>query len=120
MSMDVSVVVPTYKRQATLDCCLEALLHLERKGFCYEILIVDNAASAQTRQQVERWIDQGACRGVPIRYLATTQKGPAAARNLGWHESGGRIIAFTDDDCIPDPRWLQAGLAAFHADVEAV
>ena len=35
--------------------------------------------------------------------------GPAAARNAGWRAARGAIIAFTDDDCIPDPRWLAAG-----------
>ncbi len=49
-----------------------------------------------------------------ILYLATRGAcGPAAARNLGWHAAGGEIIAFTDDDCIPEPDWLANGLSAF-------
>jgi cellulose synthase/poly-beta-1,6-N-acetylglucosamine synthase-like glycosyltransferase len=38
--------------------------------------------------------------------------GPAHARNVGWRAARGGVIAFTDDDCIPAPRWLRAGLAA--------
>ena len=38
--------------------------------------------------------------------------GPAHARNVGWRAARGGIIAFTDDDCLPAPRWLRAGLAA--------
>ncbi len=37
---------------------------------------------------------------------------PAAARNLGWRSTRTAVIAFTDDDCVPDPGWLRAGLAA--------
>jgi cellulose synthase/poly-beta-1,6-N-acetylglucosamine synthase-like glycosyltransferase len=49
-----------------------------------------------------------------ILYRATSGRcGPAAARNLGWKMASGEIIAFTDDDCIPEPDWLSNGLSAF-------
>lgn len=49
-----------------------------------------------------------------ILYRATPgRRGPAVARNLGWQIAQGEIIAFTDDDCIPDPDWLAKGLSAF-------
>jgi glycosyltransferase involved in cell wall biosynthesis len=42
-----------------------------------------------------------------LRYLITTEKrGPAAARNYGWLNAKGTLIAFTDDDCLPDADWL--------------
>lgn len=34
------------------------------------------------------------------------KKGPAAARNFGWLNARADIIAFTDDDCLPDENWL--------------
>ena len=40
-----------------------------------------------------------------------SQSGPAAARNAGWHAALGQLVAFTDDDCVPQPEWL-ATLAA--------
>ena len=47
-----------------------------------------------------------------IRYIGVTgHHGPAAARNAGWKTAHGKIIAFTDDDCLPQPEWLQEGLA---------
>jgi glycosyltransferase involved in cell wall biosynthesis len=120
MTVDVSIVVPTYNRPASLERCLEALLQLDYTGFRYEILIIDNAVSAQTRQQVEHWISHCIDANTSMQYLTAARRGPAAARNVGWRQSKGRIIAFTDDDCIPDRCWLQAGLAAFVDAVEAV
>lgn len=49
-----------------------------------------------------------------LRYIPVTgTHGPAAARNVGWRAACGEIIAFTDDDCIPDRNWLKAGVSAF-------
>lgn len=52
----------------------------------------------------------------PVRYLPVTgAHGPAAARNAGWRAASGSLVAFTDDDCVPDPGWIRA-LAAALAD----
>jgi len=52
----------------------------------------------------------------PLRYLSTGGgRGPAAARNLGWRAARGEVIAFTDDDCLPAPSWLEQGLLALQA-----
>jgi GT2 family glycosyltransferase len=47
---------------------------------------------------------------------ADRNQGPAAARNAGWNATSAPYIAFTDDDCEPQPGWLAAGLAALEAD----
>jgi GT2 family glycosyltransferase len=36
--------------------------------------------------------------------------GPGAARNAGWRRARAPLVAFTDDDCVPDARWLRAAL----------
>ena len=46
--------------------------------------------------------------------------GPAGARNLGAEHATGDILAFTDDDCVPDPDWLDAIAAMFKEPVDAV
>jgi len=109
--MRVSVVVPTFCRPDLLARCLDALGRQDFPATDWEILIVDDAASDTTRAQVEA--AARAFAPVPIRYLAiTATQGPAAARNAGWRAGSGAIIAFTDDDCVPDPDWLRAGATA--------
>lgn len=120
MTYRISVVVPTFKRPDFLHQCLGALTMQDLDPSDYEIIIVDDAACESTHMQVEQWIEhkksrKSCARSIPaIRYLPVIHShGPAAARNLGWHAARGEIIAFTDDDCIPTPGWLSAGLAAF-------
>jgi glycosyltransferase involved in cell wall biosynthesis len=118
--MRVSVVVPTYRRPHLLARCLTALAAQDFSPSGYEVVIADDAASGETRLQVEE-----VARGAPPAVVyapVTAAHGPAAARNVGWRRARGEVVAFTDDDCVPDPGWLAAGVAALEADpaVDAV
>lgn len=116
MSLRVSVVVPTYRRPELLARCLTALAAQEMAADSYEIVVADDAASEATRRQVEDFGTQITC---VVRYVPmTAAHGPAAARNAGWRAARAPIIAFTDDDTIPDPGWLAAGAGALERDAE--
>lgn len=109
MSARVAVVVPTANRRDLLDRCLAALLDQQIEE-PFEVVIADDAASIDTREQVAAWRDRAAPRGVTVRYIATAgRQGPATARNAGWRATAARFIAFTDDDCQPNREWLSAG-----------
>ncbi len=116
-----SVVVPTFKRHELLTRCLNALLAQDFAADDYEIIVADDADCSETRQLVEQRAKCASHDGHAIRYLPVKcAHGPAAARNAGWRAARGEFIAFTDDDCIPDAGWLNAGVAAFTGDVVAV
>jgi glycosyltransferase involved in cell wall biosynthesis len=104
----VSIVVPTYRRDDLLRQCLAALEKQRFDAGRYEILIADDSGQPTTRSVVENF--RRRCRA-PMRYVAVgPTHGPAAARNAGWRAARGRVIAFTDDDCQPQPDWLREGL----------
>jgi GT2 family glycosyltransferase len=110
MALRISVVIPTYRRPELLQRCLLALSKQTLAADEYEIVVADDAASEATRQQVETFAPQ-------VHYLPVTQShGPAAARNVGWRAARAALIAFTDDDCVPSPTWLERAVAAFDAD----
>ena len=57
-------------------------------------------------------------REAPFQVVAVRHpenRGRAQARETGWRESRAELIAFTDDDCVPEPGWLEAGIAAAEA-----
>ncbi|HSJ59230.1 MAG TPA: glycosyltransferase family A protein, partial [Anaerolineae bacterium] len=113
----ISVVVPTYGRPHLLDRCLAALIAQDLDPDSYEIVVArdgghDDGQSREIRQVVARYA--ASPRAPRVHCLPLSHRaGPGAARNAGWRAARGEIIAFTDDDCIPEPGWLRAGLAAF-------
>ncbi|MFB3902738.1 MAG: glycosyltransferase family 2 protein [Acidobacteriota bacterium] len=112
MSVAVSVVIPTFRRDQLLARCLAAVMSQDLPRDCYEIIVSDNAASPDTERLVGEWARPD---GPSVRYVAASDsRGPAAARNQGWRAARGSIIAFTDDDCIPTPSWLRKGLEGFN------
>lgn len=123
MMCRVSVVVPTYKHPQLLQRCLNALLTQNFAPEEYEILVVDDANCDETRQQVACVSEQARRNGHTLRYIpvcSINRHGPAIARNLGWRAARSPIIAFTDDDCIPFPDWLKAGVEAFSVSSDIV
>ncbi|HEX3637598.1 MAG TPA: glycosyltransferase [Paraburkholderia sp.] len=110
---DVSVVVPTYRRPAMLAACLDALCQQDFPADRYEIVVCDDGPDEATRACAERIGEAQAARGLTVRYVPVTRtQGPAGARNAGWRLARSPLIAFTDDDTLPDPHWLSAGVAA--------
>jgi GT2 family glycosyltransferase len=91
-------------------------------GSDYEIVVVHDGTDDDAARLVERWSERMArARGLVIRFLWTPERrGPAAARNLGWRKASAPIVAFTDDDTVPDRDWLRHALAAFTPDVDAL
>ena len=113
---DVSVVIPTYRRAdglAALVAALEAQT-LERDRF--EVVMVDNASGDTTWETLDA-LRQQASFTLTLEQTAVNH-GPAPARNLGWKMAAAPVVAFLDDDCLPDPGWLAAGLAAMEAEPE--
>lgn len=105
----ISVVVPTFRRMALLHRCLQALRNQTLSPSLFEVLVVTDGPDPVTRDMVQRQF-----RRSNIRVYHTQSKaGPAAARNLGWRLAKGNLVAFTDDDTIPDKDWLASFLHAY-------
>jgi len=88
--------------------CLEALVLQNIPKEDFRVIVVSDGPDLQTQAALESWrID----RFLNLDFVQTPLKGgPAAARNYGWKRSDTSLIAFTDDDCIPDRGWLSAFL----------
>lgn len=87
-----------------LKKCLDALRIQTIDSADYEVIVVSDGPDLLTESMVKEM--QGG--HYQLRFITLAEnKGPAAARNTGWLNAKGRIIAFTDDDCLPDKNWLR-------------
>ncbi len=101
----VSVILCTYNRCQDLVAALESLSVSQMPpAIDWEVLVVDNNSTDQTRNVVESF-----CRRHPrrFRYHFEPNAGKSYALNAGIASAFGEILAFTDDDAIVDPMWLQ-------------
>lgn len=110
--MKISVIIPTSNRPELLLRCLAALTAQQFNRAEFEVIVAIDGPDTATEHSMRRIRNDD-------RLLKCTrlyeQKGPAAARNRGWLIAKGELIAFTDDDCIPDPGWLSGLWAAYQA-----
>jgi glycosyltransferase involved in cell wall biosynthesis len=78
-----------------------------------EVLVIDNNSRDATRQVVAEY---SSVENPTFRYLLESKPGKSHALNAGIREARGEILAFTDDDCIPNPSWVANILKEFESD----
>lgn len=102
---EVSVIVPHYADLPALGRCLAALERQSLPAERREIIVCDNG-SPVAQETLEQAIAGRA------RLVIEPVKGAGPARNRGVAAARGAALAFIDCDCVAEPDWLRAGLAA--------
>ena len=106
--LDISILIATYNRAEILRKTLESMTCLERDGLSVEFVVVDNNSSDHTKEVIESFSDR-----LPIRYLFEPRPGKNCALNKALREVPlGKLVAFTDDDVVPQEDWLKTIVAA--------
>lgn len=113
----VAVHIATYERSHYLPELFRALESQDLGDESFEVCIVDDDSTDDTWQVLQQLV-----RRCPLRVLARhleANAGPATARNLAVSSTSAPLLAFTDDDCLPEPGWLHALVTGF-ADADLV
>lgn len=113
MSIDVSVIIPTFKRPALLIKCLTQLAQQNFPKEKYEVIVITDGPDSATKTEVRYFSQQHSLLNIAC-YSLNKKKGPAAARNKGVEHAKGELILFTDDDCLPQQNWIKAFSNAFN------
>lgn len=106
----ISVVVSTFNRPARLERLLDALRAQTLAPDRFEVIVVDNGSGPETGRVLDLELDAHRLALRRVRHEVT--RGHAGGRNAGWRLARAPLVAFTDDDCRPEPGWLQALVAA--------
>jgi len=105
------VVAPTYQRPGRLRRLVQALERQDLDTGRWEAVVVDDASEDETGEVLDELVSTSSA---PIRALhLDVNGGPARARNAGAAATSAPVVAFIDDDCVPDPGWATAFLRAF-------
>lgn len=106
--MQISVVIPCYNANATLELQLEALSRQQEPPE-FEVLVVDNLSTDPPDDIVAAW--SGRVPGLRI-VRATEGQGISVARNVGVREAGSDLIALCDADDAAGPSFVRAAYEA--------
>ncbi|QQX83630.1 glycosyltransferase [Cupriavidus necator] len=100
-----SIVINTLNRANSLAQTLESLCWLKYRGQ-FEVIVVNGPSTDHSQEIVESWGDR-------IRWARCPVANLSVSRNIGIAMAAGDIVAFIDDDGIPEPEWLEQIAAAY-------
>lgn len=94
-----SVIIVSRHRTAALMRCITGLTQQDHTSF--EVIVVADPAAANAVQHL------------PIKLIRYDESNISAARNLGLSLAAAPVVAFIDDDAVPEPSWLSRLTACF-------
>jgi len=109
--VDVSIVIPVFNQYRFTFHCLAALRR-QRSAFGFEVLVVDDGSTDETRAQLSRFGN--------LRLIVNSRnRGFVRSCNAGAHQARGRYIVFLNNDTQVQPGWLDALIGTFRRHSQA-
>lgn len=104
--VEISVIIPSYNSERTIAACLESLRELAPETPPFEVIVADNGSTDGSVDIIRQFSE------VKLVF-ETERRGAAPARNAAVPLARGKILAFTDSDCVAAPLWLLEGIKPF-------
>jgi glycosyltransferase involved in cell wall biosynthesis len=99
----ISIIVAARNEQANIAACLLSLTS-QVSALPYEVICVDNGSADDTAKIAALF---------PVRLVSEARRGKENALQTGVLHARGKLLCFTDADCVVPPTWLSSILAAF-------
>ena len=116
-SPDISVILSTFNRAHLLASAIDAFLQQDTRGVTFEVIIVDNNSTDDTKAIVSEYVKSHP--GL-VKYIFEPKQGLSHGRNSGIANANGNILVFTDDDVRANNNWISELHRAFHTYPDAV
>lgn len=109
MTIDATVIVPTYNQAGSIGACLASLMAQTLAADRYEVLVVDDGSTDDTSGIVAGF-------GAPVRAIRLPRnRGRSAARNIGLREARAERVVFIDSDVVVREDFLEWHLRTHRA-----
>lgn len=105
MSVEISILIPTFRRPTMLRRAVEACFRQEISGHAVEIVVVDNCPDRSAEAMVGTLMHDAPH---SVRYVHEPKAGVSHARNAAVMAAQGTYLVFLDDDETPHAGWLDA------------
>ncbi|MDJ0537022.1 MAG: glycosyltransferase family 2 protein [Xenococcaceae cyanobacterium MO_207.B15] len=103
---DIAAIICTHNRERYLGAAIDSLLNQDWEN--YEILVIDNGSTDNTRELVESKLNDPR-----LKYFYEPELGLSVARNRGAKETTAPVLAYLDDDAEASSQWLRVITTAF-------
>lgn len=103
-SVKITVVIATCNRVISLRNCLSSLEKQTLDRDLFEVLVINDGSTDATGQFLDDFMKET---HMGVRYISHKNSGVSYSRNVGIDNAEGEYVAFTDDDCIVPPDWLE-------------
>ena len=103
----ISLVIPAHNEEAYIETCLQHAIRHAGDHF-HEIIVVNNASTDDTHEKVKAFPD--------VRVAFETNKGLTYARQRGFNEATGDLLAYIDADTRMPSKWIQTVMEEFEKD----
>ncbi len=104
---DVSVILATRDRAELLEETLRHFAAQQLGGLSWQVIVADNGSSDRTPDVL-----RAAAATLPLEWVTERAPGKNPALNRALPLARGRLLVFTDDDVVPEPRWIAELVAA--------
>lgn len=107
--MQISIIITSYNNVHNLTKCIDSVLHQDynRKKINVEIVIVDAGSTDKSTEILKQYKTSIKVITKPIEFSNISHLSPALVRNIGFQNTKGEILLFTDSDCIVPSNWLK-------------
>ena len=109
---EITLVVASHGRPLRLRWLLNALEDQTLERSRWEMVVVHDNPPDDPTHELLRTHPLAQAGVLRHHHLEPGTGSPARQRNVGWRDARAPLVAFTDDDCRPDPHWLERMLAA--------
>lgn len=115
MDAKISVIIAAYNRAKLIPITIDSFLNQTFPHDRYEILVVDNNSTDNTKEVIEEMIRNNKS-GVEMKYVFEAEQGCSFAENRGATLAKHDLIYVTNDDVIADPNLLTELVKVFSID----
>ena len=116
--MILSIIICSYNRASYISDALTSLYHQSAGLNEFEVIIVDNNSTDNTKEVYEKWRQTNT--NGQFSFISETKQGASFARNTGAAIAKGEWICFMDDDAVATPNYVENIFKHIHHQPEAV